>query len=83
VTPSGQTRNGKRGAHGWNKGQAPIVGFSNAGRLAEIVAERAELAGAAEALSRDAAEVGNRIADLRSRRSAHQYVVDTTWLSID
>jgi uncharacterized protein YPO0396 len=83
VTPTGQTRNGKRGAHGWNKDQRPIIGFSNTGRLAEIVAERAQLTAVAEAFSNEATEWGNRIADLRRRRIAHQYLVDSTWLVID
>jgi uncharacterized protein YPO0396 len=83
VTPSGQTRNGKRGAHGWNSDQKSIIGFSSRARLDEIALELSRLKARADALSREASVLGNRIADLRARKGAHQYIIDTAWLSID
>jgi uncharacterized protein YPO0396 len=83
VTLSGQTRNGRRGAHGWNTGQLPIIGFSNVGRLADIDAELTRLTTTAESFAREAATAGERIAELRRRRTAHQYVSDAAWAGID
>ena len=42
VTSNGQTRNGRRGAHG-DLSDASIIGFSSADRLAEITTEISEL----------------------------------------
>ena len=83
VTPSGQTRNGKRGAHGWNSDQKSIIGFSSGARLTEITEELARLKSTADGLSADASALGNRIADLRGRQGAHQHIVDTAWPTID
>ena len=73
VTSNGQTRNGRRGAHG-DLSDASIIGFSSAGRLAEITTEISELdaslgdapaprtrarhTGAAAAPARERAQVG-------------------------
>ena len=73
VTSNGQTRNGRRGAHG-DLSDASIIGFSSADRLAEITTEIGELdaslgdllrrerelddAGAATAPARERAQVG-------------------------
>ncbi|WP_166804915.1 ATP-binding protein [Cryobacterium sp. Sr8] len=83
VTPSGQTRNGKRGAHGWNSDQKSIIGFSSRARLEEITEELARLKATADASSVEASTLGNRIADLRARKVAHQYVIDIAWPTID
>ena len=82
VTPSGQTRNGSRGAHG-HSGEGPIIGFSNERRLADLDENIAEAISAITALG---AEVNRlkRVTDrLRECKSAHQYVLDTPWSSID
>jgi uncharacterized protein YPO0396 len=83
VTQSGQTRNGKRGAHGSNRDQKPIIGFSNQARLDEITAELGVLAAKATALSERASAVGTQIAELRKKKDAHQFILDTAWATID
>jgi len=83
VTLSGQTRNGARGAHGWNKDQKSIIGFSSRSRLDDIDAEVLELTGTADALARQAASLGDEITALRGTKVAHQFVLDTLWSSID
>jgi len=83
VTPSGQTRNGGRGAHGWNKDQKSIIGFSSRTRLDDIDAELVELTVTADALARQAADLGAEISVLRRSALAHQLVIDTLWSTID
>lgn len=83
VTQSGQTRNGKRGAHGFNADQKPIIGFSSVARLGELSAELDVLAEKATAIAGRAAAVGASIGELRTQKEAHQFVLDTVWLSID
>ncbi|TFD39408.1 hypothetical protein E3T37_08130 [Cryobacterium sp. TMT2-10] len=83
VTPSGQTRNGKRGAHGWNSDQKSIIGFSSRARLHDIDEDLLRLSANADSLAREASVVANRIADLRGRKGAHQYIIDSVWPAID
>ncbi|HSP52178.1 MAG TPA: ATP-binding protein, partial [Cryobacterium sp.] len=83
VTPSGQTRSGSRGAHGWNSDQKSIIGFSSRTRLQEIDEESARLRLEADGLAREASGHGAKLADLRARRAAHQFVVDVAWTAID
>ena len=83
VTPSGQTRNGSRGAHGWNSDQKSIIGFSSRTRLHDIDEELARLRLEADSLAREAFAHGASLADLRARRAAHQFVVDAAWPAID
>ncbi|MEO6309518.1 MAG: ATP-binding protein, partial [Leifsonia sp.] len=83
VTQSGQTRNGRRGAHGFNSDQKPIIGFSSVARREEINAELGALAEQATAIAGRAAAVGVRLAELRAQKEAHQFVLDTVWQTID
>ncbi|TFC86717.1 ATP-binding protein [Cryobacterium sp. TMT4-31] len=83
VTQSGQTRNGKRGAHGWNKDQRSIIGFSSGVRLAEIADELAALKERADDLAGQASAMAGRIIALRRLKDAHQHVLDTVWAAID
>ncbi|MFC5930510.1 hypothetical protein D6T64_19075 [Cryobacterium melibiosiphilum] len=83
VTPSGQTRNGARGAHGWNQDQKSIIGYSSRARLDDIVAELAERTATANAVAGEASAVSDQIGDLRARKAAHQFVADAAWLAID
>ena len=81
VTRSGQVRHGRRGAHGGVG--APIIGFDNAERLADI--ER-RLAGLAEH-QRDAEgalrDIQQRRTELTALLLAHRFVLDTDWVEID
>ncbi len=83
VTPSGQTRNGSRGAHGWNADQKSIIGFSSTARLADITAELAQRAATAHTHAAELSVASADLADLRYRRTAHQFVRDTLWAGID
>jgi uncharacterized protein YPO0396 len=83
VTPSGQTRNGSRGAHGHNRDQKPIIGFTNTVRLDEITAELATLGERATDLAAKASETTAAIARLRAEKDAHQFVLDASWSVID
>jgi uncharacterized protein YPO0396 len=83
VTQAGQTRNGKRGAHGFNKDQKPIIGFSSQARLDEITEDLATLSERVTALAAQASDISNRIAHLRLSKDAHQYILDTSWAEID
>jgi len=83
VTRNGQTRNGGRGAHGWNRDQKSIIGFSNQSRLDDIDAELVTRRATADTLAGEATARGNSITELRRRAAAQQVVVDTVWSSID
>ncbi|WP_166785441.1 ATP-binding protein [Cryobacterium cryoconiti] len=83
VTPSGQTRNGSRGAHGWNSDQKSIIGFSSRTRLQDIDGELARLRLTADTLAREASGLGSRLADLRARNAAHRVVADAVFSVID
>jgi uncharacterized protein YPO0396 len=82
VTRNGQTRYGSRGAHG-ELGDAPIIGFSNAERLAQIINEVAELDARLGELGRDDQTLTGQLKDLWQHKQAHQYVADCEWKSID
>ncbi|TDW28682.1 ATP-binding protein [Cryobacterium psychrophilum] len=83
VTRNGQTRNGGRGAHGWNRDQKSIIGFSNRTRLDDIETELAERRATATRLAGEATERGNSITELRAHTVAQQVIVDTVWSTID
>lgn len=83
VTPSGQTRNGNRGAHGFNPDQKHIIGFSSRARQTDITAEIEQLSHAADAFATQVSDLATSITDLRGRSAAHQFVIDTVWTSID
>ncbi|WP_130178270.1 ATP-binding protein [Cryobacterium sp. SO1] len=83
VTPSGQIRQGKRGAHGWNKEQRAIIGFSSTVRLAEINEELRALKASADSLAQQASAKAGQIIALRRLKDAHQHLIDTAWLAID
>ncbi|TFB68039.1 ATP-binding protein [Cryobacterium sp. Hz9] len=83
VTPSGQTRNGSRGAHGTNTGQKSIIGFSSRARLDDIAAELAAQGPEADAAWGRASAVAEQLSQLRDQRAAHQHILDTDWPAID
>ena len=82
VTPSGQTRNGDRGAHG-ESSDGDIIGFSNERRLAAIDALLVDLEPQIAAVRRRISDVQERLAVLRRQKEAHVYVQDATWAQID
>ncbi|WP_187976062.1 ATP-binding protein [Mycetocola sp. JXN-3] len=82
VAPSGQTRDGSRGAHGDNNVR-PIIGFSNTARLTQIEAEVAELDARLAALVGEISAERAGLAVLRAHRDAHRLVRDARWSTID
>ncbi|UCR89653.1 ATP-binding protein [Mycetocola spongiae] len=82
VTASGQTRDGKRGAHG-DVRDRHIIGFSNTVRLAEIAAEISALDERLAENTALAGAVGARMTQLRQVREAHLSVRDAKWATID
>lgn len=82
VTPSGQTRDRDRGAHG-ESGDGSIIGFSNERRLADIESLLTELEPELARLKSRIREYDERLRKLASEKDAHQYVLDQTWASID
>jgi uncharacterized protein YPO0396 len=83
VTVNGQTRHRRRGAHGDLPDNRNIIGFSNAARLAEIDEELHGLHAVLHAMAEQISAIANTIADLRRRKEAYQYVLDTQWHDID
>lgn len=82
VTLAGQTRDGSRGAHG-DLSDPPIIGFSNAQRIAEIETEIEALAIKLGQLGRQGAELEQQMRTLYQHQQAHQHIIDTDWASID
>lgn len=82
VTRNGQTRNGRRGAHGGQAGTA-IIGFSSAERIAELDADIKRLTTELAAFVERATALDQREQDLRDRENAHRRVRAAEWRDID
>lgn len=82
VTHNGQTRHGRRGAHGDLAG-ASIIGFSSADRLIEIRAEITELDTTLGELQRRVAALDAQGQQLRRLEAAHMRVQAAAWTDID
>jgi uncharacterized protein YPO0396 len=82
VTVAGQTRDGKRGAHGETRDRN-VIGFSNKARLAEITDEIEVVTGDLQALSARASTIGAKVNELDRVKEAHQYLNRTSWTTID
>ncbi|MDO5083348.1 MAG: ATP-binding protein [Arachnia propionica] len=83
VTIQGQTSAGRRGAHGVNRNQRPVLGFSSAARVAELQEELRVLVLRRTRLAEELTQLQEREAMLRRQEVAHRGVVTTTWASID
>lgn len=73
VTQAGQTRNGRRGAHGRNDTRN-IIGFSNADAIAEVDAELADLEERLDAVGVDVAALDQRSRVLEQQRTSYDVV---------
>ena len=82
VTSNGQTRNGRRGAHG-DLSDASIIGFSSADRLAEITTEISGLDASLGELLRRERVLDVQAQQLHRLESAHKWVQATEWGDID
>jgi uncharacterized protein YPO0396 len=82
ATRNGQTRNGRRGAHG-DLADTSIIGFSSADRLAEINTEIGELDTSLGDLLRRERELDVQAQQLHQLEGAHKWVQATEWADID
>lgn len=82
VTLAGQTRSGRRGAHGRNDARS-IIGFSNADAIAEIDAELATLEGELVRVDALVAEQDRRLRVLEQSRTAYEAVATARFDDLD
>ncbi|WP_018504173.1 ATP-binding protein [Parafrankia discariae] len=82
VTRNGQTRHGRRGAHG-DLAEVSIIGFSSADRLVEIDAEIKDLSTELGDLGRREAGFDAQEQQLRQLEGAYIRVQATAWADID
>jgi uncharacterized protein YPO0396 len=82
VTLAGQTRSGRRGAHGRNDARN-IIGFSNEDALAELDEEMASLEGELTACDAEVAEIDRRIRVLEQVRVAFETVAGARFDDLD
>jgi len=82
VTESGQTRDGRRGAHGGH-GQRPILGFSNQTRIRELASELKDLQTRSAELTETKQQHDQQAVEATMRASAWQAVLETRWPDID
>ncbi|WP_377322423.1 ATP-binding protein [Pimelobacter simplex] len=82
VTAAGQTRNGRRGAHGRND-QRNIIGFSNEDAIAEIDAQLAELERRMEQVDAQLAELDRRGRLLEQQRKAYDAIAMVRFDDVD
>ena len=81
VTRSGQTRDGRRGAHGGSP--RPIIGFDSKARLADIEADLARIDIDLKRIDVELDGIREREHSLGALLTAHNVVVATRWESID
>ncbi|WP_244928834.1 SbcC/MukB-like Walker B domain-containing protein [Nocardioides sp. W7] len=82
VTLAGQTRSGRRGAHGRNDARS-IIGFSNADAIAEIDAELAALESELVRVDALVAEQDRQLRVLEQSRTAYEAVVTARFDDLD
>ncbi|UDY23665.1 ATP-binding protein [Nocardioides sp. Kera G14] len=82
VTLAGQTRSGRRGAHGRGS-ERNIIGFSNEEALAEIDAELADLETGLDRINAEITELDRRASVLERSQSAYDAVATARFDDID
>lgn len=82
VTLAGQTRNGRRGAHGRNDARS-IIGFSNADAIAEVDAEAEALERQLETIAADIAELDRRSRVLEQQKASYDAVATARFDDLD
>lgn len=82
VTLAGQTRSGRRGAHGRNDARS-VIGFSNEGAIAEIDAELAALEEGLAALDAEVGDHDRRLRVLEQTRTSYDAVAGARFDDID
>ncbi|MBD3926154.1 hypothetical protein IEZ26_16135 [Nocardioides cavernae] len=82
VTLAGQTRNGRRGAHGRNDTRS-IIGFSNSDAIAEVDAELAELEERLDGVGAEVARLDQRSRVLEQQRTSYDVVATARFDDFD
>lgn len=82
VTVEGQTRNGRRGAHGRNDTRN-IIGFSNADAIAEVDAELADLEERLDGVGAEVAQLDRRSRVLEQQRTSYDVVAAARFDDLD
>ncbi|WP_253943715.1 ATP-binding protein [Nocardioides marmotae] len=82
VTPTGQTRSGRRGTHGRADARS-IIGFSNADAIAELDTELATLEEQLRAIDAEVGALDHRAAVLEQRRTAYDAVATARFDDLD
>lgn len=82
VTVEGQTRNGRRGAHGRNDTRS-IIGFSNADAIAEVDAELADLEERLDGVGAEVAQLDRRSRVLEQQRTSYDVLVAARFDDLD
>ncbi|RYB92069.1 hypothetical protein EUA93_18405 [Nocardioides oleivorans] len=82
VTLAGQTRSGRRGAHGRNDTRS-IIGFSNTDAIAEVDAELAELDRRLDEVGAQVGELDRQTRVLERQRSSYDAVVTARFDDFD
>lgn len=83
VTRSGQTSRGTRGAHGRDRNQQNILGFSNQARCRELEAQVAAIDERIKALASQVASLAGEASTLRAKHAAYLYLAEHSWEEID
>lgn len=82
VTVEGQTRNGRRGAHGRNDTRN-IIGFSNADAIAEVDVELADLEERLDGVGAEVAQLDRRSRVLEQQRTSYDVLVAARFDDLD
>ncbi|WP_439939258.1 ATP-binding protein [Nocardia sp. N13] len=82
VTLAGQTRNGRRGAHGRGDTRN-IIGFSNADAMAELDAELADLEERLDAVTAELGQIDQRSRILEQQRTSYDAVASARFDDFD
>lgn len=83
VTAAGQTSHGRRGAHGRNPDQRPILGFSNEARKDEVRTEIKELELEQARVAGGIKQLDAHLKQLDRLNAAHKAVLAAEWDLID
>lgn len=83
VTRRGQTSSGARGAHGRNRNQQNILGFSNEQRVRDLEQELSGCEEQIKALAAAERDAKQQLSDLRGRQQAYIYAGQVQWDQID
>ncbi|MFX0581145.1 ATP-binding protein [Nocardia nepalensis] len=81
LTIVGQTKDGRRGAHGGMKD--PILGFSNTKRRQELAEDITDIERKLRTIAANIGGYDDRRRDLLDRRDAHKCITETSWETID